>query len=227
MPQPQAEIGAVLRSALVEPHPERLRRLEDAGVIGDEAEQRADQQQLQRMTGVAACLEQVVQLPHLLRGADVDGVLRHDLLRAVTGDEAEVPDLVVQLGEFEFDGRVRVEVVQPEAREIRDQDVARHVALGEALEDRDAPAFDPEDVEKTVAEALRLGALGAFAFPFAREGERARFDLVPGKRHLRRWAAIDGDGRRTGSLSDLGVRKRNDGRARTDFDDFDAPIGNR
>ena len=29
------------------------------------------------------------------------------------------------------------------------------------------------------------------------------------------------------SLSDLGVRKRNGGRARTDFDDFDAPIGNR
>jgi hypothetical protein len=28
------------------------------------------------------------------------------------------------------------------------------------------------------------------------------------------------------SLSDLGVRKRNDGRARTDFDDFDAHIGN-
>jgi len=29
----------------------------------------------------------------------------------------------------------------------------------------------------------------------------------------------------TSSLSDLGVRKRNDGRARTDFDDFDAHIG--
>jgi len=29
------------------------------------------------------------------------------------------------------------------------------------------------------------------------------------------------------SLSDLGVRKRNGGRARTDFDAFDAPIGNR
>jgi len=29
-----------------------------------------------------------------------------------------------------------------------------------------------------------------------------------------------------GSLSDLGVRKRNDGRARADFDDFDAHIGN-
>ncbi len=28
------------------------------------------------------------------------------------------------------------------------------------------------------------------------------------------------------SLSGLGVRKRNDGRARTDFDDFDAHIGN-
>jgi hypothetical protein len=53
--QLRAEIGPILRGALVQPHPERLRRLEDPGVVGDKAEQHADQQQLQRMIGVAAC----------------------------------------------------------------------------------------------------------------------------------------------------------------------------
>ena len=63
------------------------------------------------MPRVAARLEQIVELPHLLRGTDVDGVLRLDFLRAVAGDESEMFDLVVKLRELEFDRRIVFEVV--------------------------------------------------------------------------------------------------------------------
>ena len=103
MRQLRAEVGAVGRGALFDPGAKRLRRLEDAGVVGEQAEQQAHQQHFQRVAFVAAGLERVVQLAHLLGGLDVDRVLRLDLLRLIAGDEAEMLDVLVQVGEPELD----------------------------------------------------------------------------------------------------------------------------
>ncbi len=96
------EIGAVGRGALLDPGAERAGGLEDAGVFGEQAEQQAHQQHFERMALVARRLEGVVQLAHALGGLDVDRVLRRDGLGAVTGDEGEMLDALVQVGEFEF-----------------------------------------------------------------------------------------------------------------------------
>ena len=128
--QLRTEIGAVLGGAVVQPQAEGTRGLENAGVVGNETEQHTHQQELERVAGVAARLEQIVQLTHLLGGLDVDGVLRLDLLRAVPGDEAEVAHLLVQFAQPELDRGIGFEVVEPEVREIGDEDIARQVALG-------------------------------------------------------------------------------------------------
>jgi hypothetical protein len=132
--QLRAEVRPVLGSAFLEPQAEGTRGLENAGVVGKEAKQHAHEQEFERVAGVAARLEQVVQLPHLFRGADVDEVLRLDLLRAVAGNEAEVAHLLVQFAQPELDRGIGFEVVEPEVSEIGDEDVARQVAVGQAVE---------------------------------------------------------------------------------------------
>jgi len=132
--QLRAEVGAVGRGALVQPGAECLRRLEDAGVVGEQAEQEAHQQQFQRMARVATRLEQVVEAAHLLGRLDVHRVLRLDLLRAIAGDEAEMLDPLVQVGELEFDFGIGFEVVQTETDEVGHDDIARQVALRQSFE---------------------------------------------------------------------------------------------
>ena len=120
----RAEVRPVLGSAFVQPQAEGTCGLEDAGVVGEKAEKCADKEEFERVAAVAARLEQIVQLPHLFRGADIDGVLRLDLLRAVAGDEAEVPNLLMQFAEPELDRGIGFEVMEPQPGEVRDQDVA-------------------------------------------------------------------------------------------------------
>ena len=132
--QARTKVGAIARGALFEPQTERLRRLEDSGVIGEQTEEQAHQQQFQRMSGIAARLEQIVQVAHLLGRLDVDRVLRAYLLRAIAGDEAEVPHVLVQLVQPKLDVEIALQVVQPEPREVGNQDVPRQVAIGQRVE---------------------------------------------------------------------------------------------
>ena len=92
-----AEVGAIGCGALLYPGTECAGGLEDAGVFREQAEQQAHQQHFERVTCVASRLERIVQLAHALGGLDVDRVLRRDGLRAVTGDEGEVLDVLVQV----------------------------------------------------------------------------------------------------------------------------------
>ncbi len=130
----RAEVCAIGRGALFYPGTERAGGLEDAGVFGEQAEQQAHQQHFERMALVTRRLERIVQPAHALGGLDVDRVLRRDGLRAVTGDEGEMLDALVQVGEFEFGLGVVFEIVETEAREVGDEHIFRQVAFLDAGE---------------------------------------------------------------------------------------------
>ncbi len=107
----RAEIGAVRRGAFVYPRAECAGGLENACVFGEQAEQQAHQQHFERMTVVARSLERIVQLAHALGRLDVDRVLRCDGLRPVAGDEGEMLDALVQVGEIEIGFGVLFQIV--------------------------------------------------------------------------------------------------------------------
>jgi len=153
----RAEVGAVFGGAFFYPGTEGVGGLENAGVFGKEAEQEAHEQQFERVAGVVGFLERVVQLAHALGGFDVDGVLRGDGLRAVTGDEGEIFDVLVQVGEREFVLRAGFEVVEAEAGEVGDQHESGQVAFLDAGE---------------VIEGLGVGAVEIFAARFVLDEER-------------------------------------------------------
>ena len=118
LPQARAQIGAVAGRALFDEAAERLRRLEDAGVVGEQAEQQAHQQHLERMAAVAAGLERIVQPTHALRSLDVHRVLWLDLQRLVTGKLAKEPDVFVQVLERELAGLAVGHLVRAKTREV-------------------------------------------------------------------------------------------------------------
>lgn len=132
--QLRPKVAAIGRGALVEPDAETAGGLKDAGVLGEQTEQQAYQQHFQRMACVTAGLEPVVQAAHALGGLDVDRVLRRDDLGAVTGDEAEMLDVLVQVGELERGLGIVFQIVEPEALEVGHEDVARQIALKDAVE---------------------------------------------------------------------------------------------
>lgn len=135
-----------------------------------------------------------------LRELEVDLLVRFEVMQAEAreiGDE-DVSRQVTLGQAFEVIGRLRegrIEIltralVLDEEHALPEQVDASAPELPAGtgdldllLEHRNALAVDAEHGEEAVPEALRLGALGALAFPFAREGERARLDLVPGEGH--------------------------------------------
>ena len=100
----QAEVGAVLGGAVQQVEPERF-ALEDARVLGEEAEEDADQEAFELVPGVAAGFQRVVQVAHDLDGFEVDRVLVLELVLLVAGDEGEGVNVLVEVGQRKFDGR--------------------------------------------------------------------------------------------------------------------------
>jgi hypothetical protein len=86
------------------------------------------------VAGVAVLGQRVVQAAHALGGADVDRVLVLEGAALVAGDEAEQADVPRQFLQRELLLRALVQVVQAKAGEVRDQHVARQVAVLEAGE---------------------------------------------------------------------------------------------
>jgi hypothetical protein len=93
-----AEVAAVGGGAVLEVELEGVGR-EDAGVVGEEAEEDADEELAEVVAGVAAVEQGVVQAGHEFGGLDVGGVLGVDGALAVAGDEGEVADVLVQVGD--------------------------------------------------------------------------------------------------------------------------------
>ncbi len=101
--QVQAQIRAVRRRAVFQVEPEGF-ALENAGVLGEQAEQDADEKTFQVVARVAARLQRVVKIAHDFDGLDVDGVLLLKFMLLVAGNEREVLDVTMKIGEREFTG---------------------------------------------------------------------------------------------------------------------------
>ena len=141
-----AGIGAIEGGAVFEEELEVL-LIEDAGVIGEEAEEQADEQHAEVVTGEAAGVEGIVQAGHDFRGLDVGGVFWVELLLLVAGDEGEAADVLVQIGEGEDDGGrlafeqweigvlFRLEVVEGDALEIGDDEPAGHFLFASGIDE--------------------------------------------------------------------------------------------
>ena len=93
-----AEVGAVFGGAVFEVEAEGF-ALEDAGVLGEEAEEDADEEAFEVVAGVAAGFEGVVEVAHDFDGFEVDGVLFLELVLLVAGDEGEGVDVLVEVGQ--------------------------------------------------------------------------------------------------------------------------------
>ena len=83
----------------------------DAGVVGEEAKDNADEELLQVVAGVAGGSQCVVQIANTLGRFDVDRVLIAEGPLLYARDEAELFDVLGQVGEGKGDAFVFVEVV--------------------------------------------------------------------------------------------------------------------
>jgi hypothetical protein len=125
--------------------------VENAGVFGEEAKENADEKAFEVVAGVAAGFEGVVKVAENLSGFDVDRVFFLERVLLVAGNEGEGVNVAMKISERKFNGRappfveerqvalfLRLKVVQRDAREIGDDDVARElggwICAGEVLD---------------------------------------------------------------------------------------------
>ncbi|MGQ4809602.1 hypothetical protein NKDENANG_03025 [Candidatus Entotheonellaceae bacterium PAL068K] len=136
MRQPRPEVSAVLAGARLDEVEEDVARLEDAGVVGEQAEHGPHQKTLQIVAPVARRAQSVIQSSNPFGGLDVGRVLVAEGAALHAQDEAERFDMAGQVGEREGNGLTLVEIVQLKGLEVADQNVAGAVALGECVEIR-------------------------------------------------------------------------------------------
>ncbi len=133
--------------------------VEDAGVVGEEAEHQTDQEYLQLLAGVAILLEGIVQIAEYTHGALVDGVLVAQALGLVAGDETEEVDSLGQVRQFEFPLGTLVQIVIAEAGEIRNHHITRYLPF---LEAREVIEGLLEGTVQVLPRAFMLGEQGAW-----------------------------------------------------------------
>ena len=132
--QPRPKVGAVFARSRLDEVEEDVARLEDAGVVGEQAEDDAHQEAFQVVALVARGGERVVQPADQFGGLDVGRVLIVERAALHAEDEAELFDVGVQLGEGKGGGVSFVEVVQLEGLEVADQDVAGALVLRQGID---------------------------------------------------------------------------------------------
>lgn len=87
------------------------------------------------MAFVAGGFQRVVQLAHALGGEHVDRVFLFEAAGLIAGDEAELAHVLLQILQRELGGDLAgFQVVQPETLEVADQQVARQLGVGKAME---------------------------------------------------------------------------------------------
>ena len=117
--------------------------VKNAGVFREEAKENADEKAFEIVAGVAAGFQGVVQFAENFGGFDVDRVFFLERVLLVARNEREGVDVFVKIGERKFHHRaaplveqrqvallLRLQVVQRDARKIRDDDVAGHFRAG-------------------------------------------------------------------------------------------------
>ena len=102
----QSEIGAVFGGAVQQVELEGF-GLEDAGILSEKAKEDADQEAFELVAGVTARFQRVVQAAHDFDGLDVDRVLFFEFVLLVAGDECEVMNVLVEVGERKFESSTR------------------------------------------------------------------------------------------------------------------------
>ena len=127
-------VGAVLGRAGLEVGPKHVAAVEDAGVVGKQAEHDPGQEHLE-VVAVDRGFQRVVQRAHQFGRGNVGRLL---LARGLGGvgvaDEGEGLDMLAQIGQREAGGPARLAVEQFEGPEIADQLVAGLLGLGQRVE---------------------------------------------------------------------------------------------
>ncbi|MFZ0828473.1 MAG: hypothetical protein WAO02_13720 [Verrucomicrobiia bacterium] len=149
--------------------------LENAGILREEAKKNADQKTFEVVAGVTSEFERVMKIAENFGGFDVDRVFFLVGMLLVAGNEGEGVDVPVKIGQRKFNGRaapfvkerqvalfLRLQVMQGDAREIGDDDVARDFRV---------PAFVGEVLD--VIECLRLRLAKVFAKTFVFDQQHA------------------------------------------------------
>jgi len=162
------EIGAVGGRPVANEKLEGFLR-KDAIVLSKEAEEDADEEAFEFVAGVAAGFERVVEVAHQLRGFEVGGVFGIELVLGVAGNEGEVADVLVEVGQRKLNGRrealeqrgvgvlFRFEIVQGDAGEIGDDQPTGNLAVA-------AGVLEAADVGQALR--MRLAEIGAGRFVF-------------------------------------------------------------
>src|SRR6185437_14112958 len=132
------------------------------------------------MAGVAALFQGIMQAAHDFNRLNVDGVLFFKLVLLVAGNEGEVVDVLVKIGQREFGGVneaiiqqgqgalvIRLKVMQGDAGEIRDDYIARNFIFA---------AFAREVMD--VTKCLRLGPAKVFSKTLVLDEQDARPEEV-------------------------------------------------
>ena len=112
---------------------EDIARLEEAGVIGEQAEDDPHQEAFQIWAAVARRLKRIVQSPDLFSRFDIGWVLIAKGPALHAEDEPERLHMGGQILEREGGGFPLVEIVQLEGLEVADQNVARAVLFGQGV----------------------------------------------------------------------------------------------
>lgn len=101
--------------------------VEDAGVVGEEHEEDADEEAFEGVAGIGVGFEGIVELAEDFDGLDVDGVLGVDGPRDLAGEEGEVLGVFVEFFGEEVGGGgrgvVAVEIEDDDAVEVGEDDV--------------------------------------------------------------------------------------------------------
>ena len=180
-----AEVRTVFLCAVLQQIEEDVPGFEDAGIVGEETEDDADQELLQIVPLVAGGFERVVEVAHPFGGLDVDGVLILERALLYAEDEAELLHMSGQVFERKGYVLVFVQIVQLERPEIAQQDIARQIGILEAGEVGEGLRFGlpevaprafllheqdplPEEVDETALVAQQLHGFLERRHPAAR-----------------------------------------------------------
>ncbi|OQC59302.1 MAG: hypothetical protein BWX54_00677 [Verrucomicrobia bacterium ADurb.Bin018] len=131
--------------------------VEQAGVVGEQAKEQADQKQLAVVVGIAGVFESVGQPRHQVGGLDVHRGFGGEGVLLIAGNEGEVLDVTVEFRERKVRNQIAVlvEVIEQQPGEVSDDDIFGGFVVA---------AFADEVLH--IIEGLQLGFFQVFAGGF-------------------------------------------------------------
>ena len=127
--QPQSRVAAVGVGSLGDECGKDISGIEDAGIVGKQAEHQADEKALQIVPLIAGFLQGIVQLAHYLRGFDVDRILIAESPLPDAKNESEILHVLGKLPQSKTNAGAFFQIVQLERLEIAYQDISGKLML--------------------------------------------------------------------------------------------------